>query len=117
MEAGDTIVRARGSRIRNAESKSWRVVATLREHILWIFREHAIDDISVSMVCIECENTRVVPRNQPSVVPSYSMCVIFIEKAHFDIGSGVMLWFQFILSSSKYFTRSFLNSLELKRIL
>jgi hypothetical protein len=110
------IVRARGSRIRNAESRSWRVVATPGEHILWIFREHAIVDISISMVCIECENTGVVPRNQPSVVLSYSMCVIFVE-AHFDFGSGVMLWFQFILSSSKYFTRSFLNSLELKRIL
>lgn len=48
------IVRARGSRIRNAESRSWRVVATPREHILWIFREHAIVDISVSTVCIEC---------------------------------------------------------------
>lgn len=109
MEAGDMIVRARGSRIRNAESRSWRVVARPGERILWIFREHAIVDISVSMACIECENT--------CVVPSYSMCVIFIEKAHFDIGFEVMLWFQFILSSSKYFTRSFLNSLELKRIL
>jgi hypothetical protein len=86
------IVRARGSRIRNAESRSRRVVATVGDHIPWIFREHAIVDISVSMVCIECENTCVVPRNQPSVVPSYSMCVFFIEKAHFDIGSGVMLW-------------------------
>ena len=111
------IVRARGSRIRNAESRSWRVVATPGEHILWIFREYAIVDISISMVCITSKNTCVVPMNQPSVVPSYSMCVFFIEKAHFDIGSGVMFWFQFILSSSKYFTRSFLNSLELKRIL
>ena len=111
------IVRARGSRIRNVESRSWRVVARPGERILWIFREHAIVDFSVSMASIECENTCVVPRDQPSVVPSYSMCVIFIEKAHFDIGSEVMLWFQFILSSSKYFTRSFLNSLELKRIL
>jgi hypothetical protein len=49
------IVRARGSRIRNAESRSWRVVARPGERILWIFREHAIVDISVSMVCIECE--------------------------------------------------------------
>jgi hypothetical protein len=79
------IVHARGSRIRNAESRSWRVVARTGERILWIFREHAIVNISVSMVCIECENTCVVPRNQPSVVPSYSMCVIFIEKAHFDL--------------------------------
>ena len=47
------IVRARGTRIRNAESRSWRVVATPRD-ILWIFREHAIVDISVSTVCIEC---------------------------------------------------------------
>jgi hypothetical protein len=48
------IVRARGTRIRNAESRSWRVVTTPREHILWIFGEHAIVDISVSTVCIEC---------------------------------------------------------------
>jgi hypothetical protein len=109
------IVRARGTRIRNAESRSWRVVATPREHILWIFREHAIVDISKYSL-YRMLNTCVVPRNQPSVVSSYSICVIFIE-AHFDFGSGVMLWFQFILSSSKYFTRSFLNSLELKRIL
>ena len=49
------IVHARGSRIRNAESRAWRVVATPGEHILWIFREHAIVDISVSTVYIECE--------------------------------------------------------------
>jgi len=64
------IVRARGSRIRNAESRSRRVVARPGERILWIFREPAIVDFSVSMVCKECENTCVVPRNQPSVVPS-----------------------------------------------
>jgi hypothetical protein len=73
-------VLARGSRIRNAESRSWRVVARPGERILWIFRKHAIVDISVSMVCIECENTCVVPRNQPPVVPSYYIRVTFIKK-------------------------------------
>jgi hypothetical protein len=42
------IVRARGSRIRNAESRSWRVVSRPGERIQWIFR-HAIVDISVSI--------------------------------------------------------------------
>ena len=64
------IVRARGTRIRNAESRSWRVVATPREHILWIFGEHAIVDIS-KYGLYRMLNTCVVPWNQPSLVSSY----------------------------------------------